>query len=100
MLTGRRFRWVVCQFDILQDLKPESQVISKILCNLPETLDETYERVFVTIPEHARTLVHNALKLVYSHREVWPNDIPAATVLQASQETSPELGLWNKKVSD
>lgn len=39
-----RFRWIVCQIDDLQRLKPDINVVTTALANLPRTLDETYER--------------------------------------------------------
>ncbi|KAK4156157.1 hypothetical protein C8A00DRAFT_41316 [Chaetomidium leptoderma] len=62
------FRWVVCQIDALQRLKPESSIIATALNNLPKTLDETYERVFLRIPEDARLFVQHALHWLCTHR--------------------------------
>ena len=42
-LTLNRFRWVSCQFDALRRSLPPS--VSRVLKELPETLDETYERI-------------------------------------------------------
>jgi len=48
----RRFRWAVCQIDILSRLKSQTAV-RKALLELPETLDATYERILDAIPmEH------------------------------------------------
>ncbi|KAK5653029.1 hypothetical protein OQA88_9315 [Cercophora sp. LCS_1] len=44
------FRWVVCQMDILGRLEPRREIVDKALETLPETLDETYERIFLQIP--------------------------------------------------
>jgi hypothetical protein len=88
-----RFRWVVCQFDVLQHLRPDSNIITHALNNLPKTLDETYERIFLNVPEYARAFVHNTLKLIYSNREVFKFNISASILLQAAQRTSPELAL-------
>ena len=54
-----RFRWVYCQLEALRHCLPPS--VGRILEELPETLDETYERVLREINranrEHARRLL-------------------------------------------
>jgi ankyrin repeat protein len=54
-----RFRWVYCQLEALRHCLPPS--VARILEELPETLDETYERVLKEINkanrEHARRLL-------------------------------------------
>jgi hypothetical protein len=53
-----RFRWVYCQLDTLRRCMPSS--IRKALDELPITLDDTYERILLSIPkekfQHARRL--------------------------------------------
>src|SRR3979490_3154206 len=53
-----RFRWVYCQLDTLRRCMPSS--IRKVLDELPITLDDTYERILLSIPkeksQHARRL--------------------------------------------
>ena len=55
-----RFRWAYCQLEILRQCLPPS--VRRILDELPETLDETYERVLKDIKkvnrEHAIRLLH------------------------------------------
>ena len=55
-----RFRWTYCQLEILRQCLPPS--VRRILDELPETLDETYERVLKDIKkvnqEHAIRLLH------------------------------------------
>ncbi|KAK4193205.1 hypothetical protein QBC35DRAFT_99377 [Podospora australis] len=64
------FRWVVCQLDILRRLHNINR-IREALHSLPQTLDETYERIFSLIPAEERTLVRNALHwLVFNHK-IW-----------------------------
>ena len=50
-----RFRWVYCQLETLRHCLPPS--VRRILTELPETLDATYERILQEIPksnqEHA-----------------------------------------------
>jgi ankyrin repeat protein len=54
-----RFRWVYCQLEILRDCLPPS--VRRTLNELPESLDETYERVLKEIKkpnrDHARRLL-------------------------------------------
>ena len=58
-LWSDRFRWVYCQLEALRHCLPPS--VARILEELPETLDETYERVLREINkanrEHARRLL-------------------------------------------
>ena len=54
-----RFRWVFCQLEILRDCLPPS--VRRTLDELPESLDETYERILKEIKkpnrDHARRLL-------------------------------------------
>src|SRR3984885_13109257 len=58
--VGHRFRWVYCQLEMLRQCLPPS--VRRTLDELPETLDETYERVLKEIKkvnqEHAIRLLH------------------------------------------
>ena len=58
-LSFHRFRWVYCQLEALRHCLPPS--VARILEELPESLDETYERVLREINkanrEHARRLL-------------------------------------------
>jgi hypothetical protein len=57
--SSNRFRWVFCQLEILRDCLPPS--VRLTLDELPESLDETYERILKEIKrpnrEHARRLL-------------------------------------------
>ena len=57
--TINRFRWVFCQMEVLRHSFPSS--VRRFLEELPESLDETYERVLMEIKkpnrEHARRLL-------------------------------------------
>ncbi|KAK0726405.1 hypothetical protein B0T21DRAFT_350542 [Apiosordaria backusii] len=75
------FRWVVCQIDVLQRLQPNRDMISNALATLPETLDETYERVFLQIPKTARGFVHSAIKWIYAHSFHLGNNITCPILL-------------------
>ena len=54
-----RFRWTFCQLEVLRDCLPSS--VRRFLDELPESLDETYERVLREIKkpnrDHARRLL-------------------------------------------
>ena len=52
---------------MLQHLNPDRETISRALNDLPETLDETYERIFCQIPNNAREFVHGTMKFIYTH---------------------------------
>ena len=78
-----RFRWAVCQIDVLQRLNHTREAVRKALADLPKTLDETYDRLFLTIPEDDRSIVHHVLQWIGIHNERKPDNIPCALLLQA-----------------
>ena len=70
LTAATRFRWVVCQIDAIQRLKPLSTIIKPALANLPKTLDETYERAFLRVPADQRLFVQHVLHWMGTHRLV------------------------------
>ena len=56
----RRFRWVFCQLETLQHCFPPS--LRQTLRELPDSLDETYERVLKSINRAARPHAHRLLQ--------------------------------------
>ncbi|KAF2092965.1 hypothetical protein NA57DRAFT_10921, partial [Rhizodiscina lignyota] len=60
------FRWAVCQINILEKLYRPSR-IREALKELPEDLDETYERIFLTIPQAQREFVFRTLAIICGH---------------------------------
>ncbi|KAL2026979.1 hypothetical protein VTO58DRAFT_111070 [Aureobasidium pullulans] len=54
------FRWVACQLDALENCYDKDSLY-QVLGHLPETLNETYRRIILKIPEesknHARTIM-------------------------------------------
>ena len=93
-LCFTRFRWAVCQIDVLRRLKPMSRSISNALANLPRTLDETYERIFLGIPDDDKLFVHHVLKWIYYYndgRRVYLGDIPSSILLQAIERSTSHL---------
>jgi ankyrin repeat protein len=62
-----RFRWVVCQLEILRQCFARN--VQRVLKELPESLDETYERILKGIDQGKRNEVHRLLQcLVVSIR--------------------------------
>ncbi|KAH8992274.1 hypothetical protein EDB86DRAFT_2852765, partial [Lactarius hatsudake] len=54
------FRWVFCQLEALQDCLPAS--VRRTLRELPESLDETYERILKEIKRPSRRHAHRLLQ--------------------------------------
>ncbi|KAK4204649.1 vegetative incompatibility protein HET-E-1 [Triangularia verruculosa] len=86
------FRWVVCQLDVLERLEPHKDVILGTLATLPRTLDETYERIFLQIPNEAREFVCMTMKLIYAHSLIWPNSIPCLVLLDIMRRYAASSG--------
>src|SRR5947207_4392575 len=86
-----RFRWAVCQIDALQRLKCERHIVKNALENLPRTLDETYDRIFLRIPEEERLFVYHALQWISYHNELHGNCIPCSVLLQAVARSTAML---------
>lgn len=75
------FRWAACQLDILRRLK-DQRMIRDVILGLPETLDETYARIFSYIFKDDRGLVQHAIHWVCFHNILWQTAAPlAASVL-------------------
>jgi hypothetical protein len=55
-----RFRWIFCQLEILRDCLPPS--VRRTLKELPESLDETYERILKEIKKPNRGLAQQVLQ--------------------------------------
>lgn len=79
----KRFRWAVCQIDVLRRLRPVREVIQSELKNLPKTLYDVYNKIFASIPDEERRFVYLVLEWVSFHRQVHDNDIPCDIILQA-----------------
>ena len=82
----------MCQIDALQRLKCERDVVQKALANLPETLDETYDRIFLSVPKEEQVFVHHALQWIFYHNELYDGDgIPCAVLLQGVKRSTVGL---------
>ena len=90
-LPASRFRWAVCQLDILKRLRPDVSTIRAALSNLPKTLDETYERIFLTIPEDDWLSVQHVFHWLVYHNDLFGTNIPLSTLLQAVQQSTVDF---------
>ena len=97
-----RFRWAVCQIDSLQRLKCEQETIRKALKNLPKTLNETYDRIFLAVPEEERLFVEHALRWIAHHNELYKGQgIPCEVLIQATEASILSLtGNQNERFYD
>ena len=57
-----RFRWVFCQLDALRQCLPSS--LRRTLAELPESLDETYERIVMGIKKGNRDDAYRMLQCI------------------------------------
>src|SRR5260221_5170004 len=60
LIFPHRFRWVYCQLDVLRQCFPSS--VRGVLAELPESLDETYERILQQFPNPNRAHTHRLLQ--------------------------------------
>ncbi|KAF8496449.1 hypothetical protein F5888DRAFT_387239 [Russula emetica] len=84
------FSWAVCQLEVLQPTLPFS--IRRILEALPESLDDTYERILREIREpnqgHARRLLHC---LAAADRPLRVEEIAEVLAIDFNTEAIPKL---------
>ena len=92
VLTQKRFRWVSCQLDSLRKcLRPGT--VKRTLSTLPNTLDETYERILLSIDEQYKQEAQVALTwLVASRRLLTVEELAEAISIETiSIETDSEV---------
>lgn len=77
-----RFRWAVCQIDVLQRLRNEKDV-KNALRHLPKTLDETYQRIFELLNPEDRHLVRSVLVYICANNLLRPVPISLQVLLEA-----------------
>ena len=58
--VGHRFRWIFCQLEVLRQCLPPS--VRRTLDELPESLDETYERILKEIKKPNKRLAQRVLQ--------------------------------------
>lgn len=78
----------MCQIDALRRVKCEQHIIKKTLENLPKTLDETYERILLTIPEDESLFVQHALQWIHYHNDLRNGEGISCTILLQAVEKS------------
>ena len=87
-----RFRWAVCQIDVLQRLKCERSIVEKALRNLPKTLEETYDRILLALPEEDRLSVQHILHWISYDNEMYQGEGASCEFLvQAVRKSTAEL---------
>ncbi|KAF5648656.1 hypothetical protein F52700_972 [Fusarium sp. NRRL 52700] len=88
------FRWAVCQLHELQRLKGDRVVVSKALQRLPKDLDETYDRIFLRIPQEDWQFVSHAFQWLWFYGELDPpdNGIPSVLLLDAIKSSTSRTG--------
>lgn len=92
----------MCQIDSLRRLKCERKIIQKALKNLPETLDETYDRILLAVPKEERLFVDYALKWIAHHNEMYfGQGIPYKVLIEATEASMLDLtGNRNERFYD
>jgi ankyrin repeat protein len=86
-----RFRWVVCQLDALRECLARN--VLQVLGELPDTLDETYDRILLGIKKSNRKDVYRLLQcLVVSMRPLRVEELAEILALDFdSDEEIPKL---------
>jgi hypothetical protein len=78
-----RFRWAACQIDILGRLHNAAD-IRKALSELPETLEDIYERILLGIHPRHRRIAQKVLALLAYHSHHLADDDGAASLAEAA----------------
>ncbi|KAH7378027.1 hypothetical protein BKA64DRAFT_714528 [Cadophora sp. MPI-SDFR-AT-0126] len=88
------FRWAVCQLDALQHLRSERSTVRKALAMLPKDLDETYERVFLRIPEEQWSFVRHVFYWLcfYQELDIHWDGFPCMLLLDAARNSTLRSG--------
>jgi ankyrin repeat domain-containing protein 50 len=82
-----RFRWVACQLDALKKCRRKRDVL-KTLDELPESLDETYERILLNIDKKDQPEAQRALTwLAFSVRPLNVGELAEAVVIDPQSAT-------------
>ena len=85
-----RFRWVFCQLEALRQCFPPS--VRSILEELPDSLDETYERILREIRKPNRGHAHQLLQcLVAAVRPLRVEELAEVLAFDFSREGIPKL---------
>ena len=89
-LIRKRFRWIVCQLDVLQNCL-NIKALRLALKSLPTTLDETYARALLSIREEHRDAIRVLQWLVFSAVPLRINEI--AEILIAKPEPDSKVDI-------
>src|SRR5712671_1202148 len=90
VMTDRRFRWVFCQLQVLRYCFPPS--VRRILDELPDGLDETYERVLREIKRANQRIAHRLLQcLVAAVRPLRVGELAEILAFDFTTEGIPKL---------
>jgi hypothetical protein len=88
--TQNRFRWVFCQLEILRYCFPPS--VRRILDELPESLDETYERILREIRKPNQGHAHRMLQcLVVAVRPLRVEELAEVLAVDFNVGGTPKL---------
>ncbi|KAI9878142.1 MAG: hypothetical protein M1830_001788 [Pleopsidium flavum] len=80
------FRWVVCQIDVLRRCR-KLPLLRQRLRELPNTIDETYDRILLNIPEDDQQAAHATLQwLAFSQRPMTLGEISEAIAVDTRQQ--------------
>src|SRR6267154_6879596 len=85
-----RFRWAFCQLEILLDCLPAS--VQHTLEELPDSLDETYERILREIRKPNQRLAHRLMQcLVAAVRPLRVKELAEVLAFNFDAEGIPKL---------
>ncbi|KAK3689399.1 hypothetical protein B0T22DRAFT_513785 [Podospora appendiculata] len=86
------FRWAVCQVHAIAKLRPDYEIVHHELATLPKTLDETSERVFLSIDEEEQLFVSHVLKWIYFYNELGFESMTCANLILAAELSLKDKG--------
>ena len=76
-------------------MKCERDIVKKALANLPKTLYETYDRIFLTVPKEEQLFVHHTLLWIDYNNELCSDEgIPCTILLQGVAESMARLAAY------
>ena len=88
--SSDRFRWIFCQLEVLRDCLPSS--VRRTLNELPESLDETYERILKEIKKPNRAVARRVLQcLVVATRPLRVAELAEVLAVNFDAEEIPRL---------
>jgi ankyrin repeat protein len=81
-----RFRWAVCQLDMIAECR-NLAMLRKSLATLPQTLDQTYDRILTGISEKDRTYAIRILQwLTFSARPLHLEEVAEVVAIDVGRE--------------